>query len=125
MIVIKHRGDFRNTEKFFNSAKKADYLRILSKYAVKGVSALSAATPIDSGKTSASWDYEIQMSKNSLQIYWTNSNFVDGISIAVILQYGHGTKTGGYVQGRNYIKPAIRPVFNEIAEQAWREVTKL
>ena len=122
-IKFKHRGNFNNTERFFKRARKMDFFRNLEKYAQEGVAALSSATPVDSGLTAASWDYEIVKKKGSISIYWTNSNINEGVPIAVILQYGHGTNNGGYVQGRDYINPAIRPVFDKIADNAWKEVT--
>ena len=124
MIVIKHRGNFNNTEKFLKQATKYGYLHILEKYGREGVAALASATPVDSGLTTSSWGYEVHSSGSSFTIYWTNSNIVDGVSIAVILQYGHGTRNGGYVQGRDYINPAIKPIFDKIADEAWKEVTK-
>lgn len=123
MIRIKQRGNFNNTERFFKRAQKMDFFRNLEKYAREGVTALASATPVDSGETAASWDYEIQKGNGKVSIYWTNSNINDGVPIAVILQYGHGTNGGGYVQGRDYINPAIRPIFDKIAENAWKEVT--
>ena len=96
--------------------------KILEKYGQMGVEALRSATPIDSGKTAESWGYEISVGKEGATIYWTNTNQNKGVYIAVILQYGHGTGTGGYVQGIDYINPAIRPVFDKIAEEAWMEV---
>ena len=123
VIKFKHRGNFNNTERFFKRARKMDFFRNLEKYAQEGVAALSSATPVDSGLTAASWDYEIVKKKGSISIYWTNSNINTGVPIAVILQYGHGTNNGGYVQGRDYINPAIRPVFDKIADNAWKEVT--
>lgn len=122
-IKFNHRGNFNNTERFFKRARKMDFFRNLEKYAQEGVAALSSATPVDSGLTAASWDYEIVKKKGSISIYWTNSNINAGVLIAVILQYGHGTNNGGYVQGRDYINPAIRPVFDKIADNAWKEVT--
>lgn len=122
-IKFNHRGNFNNTERFFKRARKMDFFRNLEKYAQEGVAALSSATPVDSGLTAASWDYEIVKKKGSISIYWTNSNINAGVPIAVILQYGHGTNNGGYVQGRDYINPAIRPVFDKIADNAWKEVT--
>ena len=122
-IKFSHRGNFNNTERFFKRARKMDFFRNLEKYAQEGVAALSSATPVDSGLTAASWDYEIVKKKGSISIYWTNSNINAGVPIAVILQYGHGTNNGGYVQGRDYINPAIRPVFDKIADNAWKEVT--
>ena len=125
MIVIKHRGTFNNTEKFLKGANKINYRRILERYAKEGVLALSAATPVDSSLTANSWGYEINISKGSFSIAWTNSNVQDGVPIAIILQYGHGTGTGGYVQGRDYINPAIRPIFDKIANSVWQEVSSL
>lgn len=123
MIVFRQRGDFNNIEKFLKRAKKNDFYKNLDKYGREGVAALASATPIDSGLTASSWDYEIREGRNSVNIYWTNSNINDGVPIAVIIQYGHGTGTGGYVQGRDYINPAIRPIFDRIANNVWKEVT--
>jgi len=125
MIAVKHRGSFKNTEKFLTNASKAQYLRELDKYGREGVSALASATPIDSGLTANSWGYEIRRSRGSVTISWTNSNVVNGVPIAIILQYGHATQNGGYVQGRDYINPAIQPIFDKIADSVWREVTKV
>lgn len=97
---------------------------MLDRFGQEGVAALSSATPVDSGKTAASWSYEIERGDGKTVISWSNSNVNDGVNIAVILQYGHGTGTGGFVQGRDYINPAIQSVFDRIAEEAWREVTK-
>ena len=123
VITFHHKGNFQKTDNFLKKAKQGDYFRSLEKFAQEGVNALASATPIDSGKTAASWDYTISRSKGSLSITWTNSNINDGVNIAVIIQYGHGTRNGGYVQGRDYINPAIRPVFDKIAENVWKEVT--
>ena len=125
MITFRHKGDFGKTEKFLRKASKADISNILHKYGRKGVSALAAATPVDSGLTASSWSYEVSISRQSYTIAWSNSYINKGVPIAIILQYGHGTGTGGYVQGRDYINPAIQPIFDEIADSAWREVTKL
>ena len=123
MVIVKQKGDFSKTEKFLNNISKKLYYRNLQKYAEQGVAALASATPIDSGTTANSWDYEIRQTKNSVSIYWTNSNVNKGVPIAVIIQYGHGTRNGGYVQGRDYINPAMRPIFDKIAENVWKEVT--
>ena len=123
VITFHHKGNFQKTDNFLKKAKKGDYFRSLEKFAQEGVNALASATPIDSGKTAASWDYTISRSKGSVSITWTNSNINNGVNIAVIIQYGHGTRNGGYVQGRDYINPAIRPVFDKIAENVWKEVT--
>lgn len=124
MTVIKfvHKGDFKNTEDFFKSASSNKYLDILKKYGEIGVRELQKATPIDSGLTSYSWTYTIKESRNRLSVQWTNSNVVDGVNIAIIIQYGHGTGSGGYVEGTDYINPAMKPVFDQIASEMWKEV---
>jgi len=123
-ITFRHKGDFSKTEKFFNSLK-LDYLNVLERYGQAGVAALASATPKDSGLTAASWDYEITHNGKETTIAFTNSNISNGVNIAIILQYGHGTKGGGYVAGRDYINPAIQPIFDKMANEAWREVTNL
>ena len=122
MIKISHKGNFNNTEKFLKKISTADFMRNLEKYGEMGVQALASATPIDSGLTASSWSYEIEKSSGSYTIHWVNNNVNNGVNIAIILQYGHGTGTGGYVQGRDYINPALRPIFDEIADSAWKEV---
>ena len=124
MIRCIVHGDFKNTREFLNRISNMDFVSILKKYAEAGVEALSSATPVDSGKTASSWDYEIEQSKGSVGIYWTNTNINKGVQIAVILDIGHGTGWGGYVVGRHYISPAIQPIFDQIADAAWKEVTK-
>jgi hypothetical protein len=121
-VTFKHRGNFNKTENFLEKAKKTDFFTILEKYGEAGVAALASATPVDTGLTASSWSYEIHQDSDDCAIYWTNSNVNNYVNIAIILQYGHGTRNGGYVQGRDYINPAIRPIFDEIAEAAWREV---
>lgn len=125
MIKFTHKGDFSKATQYFEKLKEATKLDILNKYGQQGVAALSAATPVRSGLTASSWDYEVQNSGGSSVIYFTNSNINKGVQIAIILQYGHGTGTGGWVQGRDYINPAIQPVFDKMAEEIWREVTNL
>lgn len=122
MAKIKQKGNFNKIESFFNKMLKRNYLKALKHYGEEGVAALSAATPVDSGLTSSSWTYEIEMTNNEARIVWKNTNVVKGENIAVLLQYGHGTRTGGFVAGRDYINPALRPVFDKIAEAAWKEV---
>lgn len=121
-VIVKHKGDFNNIEKFLNAMKGQSYLNRLSDYGDKGVKALSEATPVDSGLTAKSWDFEIARNKGSTSINWLNTNEVDGFNVALALQYGHGTGGGGYVAGRDYINPAIRPVADEISEGVWKEV---
>ena len=122
-VKFEVSGGFTKTERFLNRMKRHEYLNVLDEFGRDGVQALRNATPVDSGATAEAWDYEIKRTRNYTEIVWTNSNINDGVSIAVILQYGHGTGTGGYVQGRDYINPAIRPVFDKIAEKAWKVVT--
>lgn len=123
MIVVRHKGDFKKTEKFLNAMTKKKYFQRIEKYAQQGVDALASATPVNTGKTASSWDYEIKQSKNGLEIYWTNSNVNQGVPIAILIQYDHRTGTGGFVQGIDYINPALRPIFEKIAEDVWKEVT--
>lgn len=125
MVTFKHKGDFRKTKKFFNRAPEASSSIDLDRYGREGVAALSAATPVETGKTASSWYYEITRSRGSFSIRWLNSYVEDGVVIAIIIQYGHGTGTGGYVQGRDYINPAIRPIFDQIRNDLWKEVTSL
>ena len=125
MITFKHKGDFSNLTRFLERAKEVVHMGDLDKYGRAGVEALASATPVDSGETANSWYYEITNSKGSAKITFNNSNIQNGVPIAIILQYGHGTGTGGWVEGRDYINPAIQPIFDEIANNAWREVTKL
>ena len=122
MIKITSTGDFSRTFKFLEKMKNRNIRQLLEKYANQGVSALSSATPVDSGLTANSWTYSIEVSGETAKIYWSNTNTNKGVNIALILQYGHGTGTGGYVQGRDYINPAMRPVFDKLAEEAWMEV---
>lgn len=124
IINFKHRGNFNKTEKFLNAMMGRSYLNVLDKYGEMGVQALAAATPVRTGKTAASWTYEIERTPESTTISWLNTNENNGVNIAVILQYGHGTGTGGYVRGTDYINPAMKPIFEAIAEEAWKEVVK-
>ncbi len=125
IIQFKQKGDFSKTESFLKKLRKLDLDSVLRKYGELGVQALASATPVETGKTAASWDYKIEKGKGVVTITWTNSNVNNGVPIALLIQYGHGTGTGGYVQGRDYIKPAIRPIFDELADALWEEVTKL
>ena len=124
MISFRQKGDFSKLTSFLEKAKESVKIGDLDKYGREGVAALSSATPIDSGKTANSWSYEITNKNGSVTISFNNSNIQNGVPIAIILQYGHGTKNGGWVQGIDYINPAIQPVFDEIVDKAWREVTK-
>lgn len=124
MISVSHKGDFNNLETLINRVLRRDYLNILAEYGRKGVEALRAATPVDTGLTRDSWEYEITANSKKTSIYWTNSNIQNGIPIAIILQYGHGTKNGGYVQGVDYINPALAPIFSQMANEAWRRIVE-
>ena len=125
MISFRQQGDFSKLTRYLEKAKNAVKIGDLDKYGREGVAALSSATPIDTGLTASSWKYEIEHRNGSVTISFLNTNIQNGVPIAIILQYGHGTKNGGWVQGRDYINPAVQPIFDKIAENAWREVTKL
>lgn len=125
MISFKQKGDFSKTTNFLKKSKQNNILRALEQYAEEGVKALSSATPVDTGKTANSWYYTIEKTNTAITLSFCNSNIQNGVPIAVILQYGHGTKNGGWVQGRDYINPAIQPIFDKIVEKAWGEVTRL
>ena len=125
MIRFKQKGDFKNLESFLNRAGKFDMRTFLDRYGREGVEALRSNTPIDSGLTASSWDYYIDTNKRTSKIVWTNTHNISGVNIAIILQYGHATKNGGYVQGQDYINPAIRPIMDKIADDVWREVRRL
>ena len=125
MITITQKGSFNNTERYLRRLKDAQRLNILNKYGSLGQNALSNATPSDSGLAAASWYYTIQQRPGYYSIRWHNSDVENGFPVAIMIQYGHGTGTGGYVQGRDYIMPAIRPIFDQIAAEAWKEVTKI
>lgn len=124
MITFKQKGDFSKLTGFLERAKEVANVGMLDKYGKAGVQALAAATPIDSGDTASSWYYRIENKKGTARIIFCNSNIQDGVPIAIILQYGHGTRNGGWVEGRDYINPAIQPIFDAIVNDAWREVTK-
>lgn len=125
MISIKQTGDFSKTLKFLGTASKGIQIQDLDQYGREGVIALSNATPVDSGLTAASWSYVITKEKGKTTISWCNSNIIEHAPIAIILQYGHGTKNGGWVKGRDYINPAIRPIFDKMANKTWKEVTNI
>lgn len=125
MVSFSHKGDFSKLTRFLERAKESVHLGVLDKYGREGVAALASATPIDSGLTSSSWYYEIENRNGTAAIRFCNSHINKNVPIAIILQYGHGTGTGGWVEGRDYINPAIQPVFDKIVDEAWREVTKL
>ena len=123
MITLTSKGDFRRTEAFLKKMSRRDIFKVLGKYGQEGVAALSSATPVESGLAANSWSYEVENNRRSASISWLNHDIESGFPVAVMLQFGYGTGTGGYVQGRDYINPAIKPIFDKIAESVWREVT--
>jgi hypothetical protein len=124
VVMFRQKGDFRRTSDFLKRANRLNLDAILNQYGQEGVEALRAATPKDTGTTANSWSYTVYKGTGSITITWSNSNIVDGVPIAVILQYGHGTRNGGYVQGTDYINPAMKPIFDKIAQRAWEEVKR-
>ena len=125
MISFRQKGDFKKLNSYLERLEEVIKLGKLNKYGEQGVSALASATPVDTGLTASSWQYSINREKDSVSISFENTNINNGVSIAILLQYGHGTRNGGYVQGRDYINPAIQPLFDQIAEEAWKEVTRV
>lgn len=122
LMTFKQQGDFKKLSSFLERMKKPLKKTTLDKYGKEGVQALMAATPVDTGLTASLWHYDINMSKDSSSISFYNDNINNGVPIAIILNYGHGTRNGGYVKGRNYINPAIQPIFDKLAQEAWKEV---
>lgn len=116
-------GSFKNTENFLQRMLKREMFNNLEKYGKEGVDALASATHVDSGLTAGSWKYEIIKTNKTYTIRWINTNLVDGVPVAILLQYGHGTGNGGYIQGRDYINPALKPIFDKIANNVWKAVT--
>lgn len=125
MITFRQEGDFSKLTSFLEKSKELLNVGILDKYGRKGVEALADATPIDSGETANSWYYRIENKNGSAAIMFCNSHIQNGVPIAIILEYGHGTRNGGWVEGRDYINPALQPIFDELAKEAWKEATKL
>lgn len=125
MVGFRQKGDFSKLTRYLEKAKEAARLGDLDRYGRAGVAALASATPVDSGETARSWYYRIEQRDGVASITFLNSNIQQGVPIAIILQYGHGTGTGGWVEGRDYISPAIQPIFDQIANDAWKEVRQL
>lgn len=125
MIGFRIKGDFKKANSYLERVKEAVKLGMLNKYGRMGVEALASATPVDTGLTASCWGYRIERTSSSASIIFYNTNINKGVPIAIILQYGHGTGTGGWVEGRDYINPAIQPVFDKIVEDAWKEVSRL
>lgn len=125
MIRLTQKGDFSKLNRYLERVKEVVKIGDLNKYGRQGVEALKAATPVDSGETANSWYYEIKRKNGVVSIEFNNSHIIKGVPIAIILQYGHGTNNGGWVEGRDYINPVIQPLFDKIAEDAWKEVVKI
>jgi hypothetical protein len=123
MIVIESKGDFEKTRRWLDRLRRGEIFKALNSYGAEGVSALQAATPKDTGVTSTAWSYQVIHEKGSWSIVWSNSQTVIGKPLVIMLQYGHGTGTGGYVKGRDFINPAMRPIFDRIANDVWKAVT--
>lgn len=126
IITFSHKGDFSKTRSFLNTTSDSKYIeKVLEKYGRIGVEALKSATPIDTGLTADSWTYEIEQKPNgNCSIRWINTNTVEGVPVVILLQYGHATGTGGYVEGQDFINPAIKPIFDDIVKEVWGEVTR-
>lgn len=122
-IIFSSSGSTQRTQSFLKKMSASDFTQNLEAFAQQGVNALASMTPVDSGITASSWTYEITRDRNRTTISWLNTHREDGVNIAIILQYGHGTGTGGYVAGLDYINPAIRPIFDQIADDVWKQVT--
>lgn len=122
MITLTSKGDFKKTHNFLDRMSKREIYRSLDRYGQQGVSALASGTPVDSGLAASSWSYKIEVGRESASITWTNANRENGFPVAIMLQYGYATGTGGYVQGRDYINPAMKPIFDKISEDVWKEV---
>lgn len=126
VISFKQKGDFKKLDKYLKDVSKVAKLKsVFDKYGRAGVQALSSATPTETGLAASSWYYEIEQTSTSVKITFLNSDIEDGFPVAIMLQYGHGTGTGGWVEGRDYINPAIQPIFDKLAEDVWKEVTRL
>lgn len=122
MIKIKHHGDFKKTTTLLGRIRNLHYMSVLNKYGKLGVEALSAATPLDSGETADSWEYEVISTKDGYTLAFNNTHTNDGVNIALLIQYGHATRSGTFVEGRDFVNPAIKPIFDDIVEDVWKEV---
>lgn len=123
MISFRHKGNFKNSEDFFARINEKNYMPLLAQYGERGVSALSSATPKDSGETASSWAYTVSRTRNGMKIQWSNSNLDAGTPVAILIQYGHATRNGGFVEGRDFINPAIQPLFDQMRDEIWKGVT--
>lgn len=123
LVVMKQSGSLKNFEGFLYKNRKKRLYQLLNEYGKQGVELLRDATPVDTGKTATGWDYEIEVSSQGISLYWVNNNVNEGVPIAILIQYGHATRSGSYVQGVDYINPALRPLFESMATKLWKEVS--
>ena len=123
LVVMKQSGSLKNFEGFLYKNRKRRIYQLLNEYGKQGVELLRDATPVDTGKTASGWDYEIEVSSQGVSLYWVNNNVNEGVPIAILIQYGHATRSGSYVQGIDYINPALRPLFESMATKLWKEVS--
>ena len=123
LVVMKQSGSLKNFEGFLYKNRKRRLYQLLNEYGKRGVELLRDATPVDTGKTASGWDYEIEVSSQGVSLYWVNNNVNEGVPIAILIQYGHATRSGSYVQGVDYINPALRPLFESMATKLWKEVS--
>lgn len=123
LVVIKQSGSLKNFEGFLYKNRKRRIYQLLNEYGKQGVELLRDATPVDTGKTATGWDYEIEVNSQGISLYWVNNNVNEGVPIAILIQYGHATRSGSYVQGVDYINPALRPLFESMATKLWKEVS--
>nr|DAK51931.1 MAG TPA: type I neck protein [Caudoviricetes sp.] len=123
LVVMKQSGSLKNFEGFLYKNRKRRLYQLLNEYGKQGVELLRDATPVDTGKTATGWDYEIEVSSQGVSLYWVNNNVNEGVPIAILIQYGHATRSGSYVQGVDYINPALRPLFESMATKLWKEVS--
>lgn len=123
LVVMKQSGSLKNFEGFLYKNRKRRLYQLLNEYGKQGVELLRDATPVDTGKTATGWDYEIEVSSQGVSLYWVNNNVNEGVPIAILIQYGHATRSGSYVQGIDYINPALRSLFESMATKLWKEVS--
>lgn len=123
LVVMKQSGSLKNFEGFLYKNRKRRIYQLLNEYGKQGVELLRDATPVDTGKTATGWDYEIEVNSQGVSLYWVNNNVNEGVPIAILIQYGHATRSGSYVQGVDYINPALRPLFESMATKLWKEVS--
>ena len=125
MVIFKHKGNFKRTDKFLKRVAVDDYIRVFEKYGREGVATLASVTPKDTGKTGQSWRYDINHTKKGITLTWSNTNTSDGVPVVILLEYGHATRSGGFVQGQKFINPAMKPLLDKMIPELWKEVRRL